>query len=83
MTLIVAILMVALRRYFTIAIDPINGRGEHHVAVEKANLTNTVCVCLCVCVCVCVFVCLCVRAHAFPLGVSDGRATIEKRKVTV
>ena len=42
LTIIGGILLVALQRYFTIAIDPINGRGEHHVAVSTRYLTNTV-----------------------------------------
>lgn len=42
LTLIGGILLVSLQRYFTIAIDPINGRGEHHVAVSTRYVTNTV-----------------------------------------
>ncbi|XP_059169845.1 transmembrane protein 79-like [Physella acuta] len=42
LTLIVGILVVALTRLFTTAIDPINGGGEHHVAVYSRYLTNTV-----------------------------------------
>ncbi|XP_012944457.1 transmembrane protein 79 [Aplysia californica] len=42
LTLIGGVLIVSLQRYFTIAVDPINGRGEHHVAVSTRYLTNTV-----------------------------------------
>lgn len=41
LTLIGGILDVALTRYNTIAVDPINGRGEHHVAVGVRYVTNT------------------------------------------
>ncbi|CAL1541125.1 unnamed protein product [Lymnaea stagnalis] len=42
LTLIGGIVDVALTRYNTIAVDPINGRGEHHVAIGVRYLTNTV-----------------------------------------
>jgi uncharacterized membrane protein YecN with MAPEG domain len=42
LTLIGGILKVSLTRFHTTAIDPINGRGEHHVAVSIRYLTNTV-----------------------------------------
>ncbi|CAL1541126.1 unnamed protein product [Lymnaea stagnalis] len=42
LTLIGGIQYVALTRFSTTAIDPINGQGEHHVAVGVRYLTNTV-----------------------------------------
>lgn len=36
-----AIMMTSLARYFSIAIDPINGNGEHLVALKVRFLTNT------------------------------------------
>lgn len=41
LTLIAGIELVAITRFHTTAIDPINGRGEHHVAVAARYLTNT------------------------------------------
>ncbi|KAH9523754.1 hypothetical protein Btru_040832 [Bulinus truncatus] len=41
LTVIAGIADVVVTRFNTTAIDPINGRGEHHVAVSVRYLTNT------------------------------------------
>ncbi|KAK0066314.1 uncharacterized protein LOC106076842 [Biomphalaria glabrata] len=41
LTVIAGIADVSLTRFQTTAIDPINGRGEHHVALSVRYLSNT------------------------------------------